>query len=130
MNRLLLDTQVWLWMNASPSRLSSSAMQHIEDAETELLFSAVCSWEIAIKYALGKLPLPDAPDVYVPRRIADTNVTPISIEHTHALRVADLPPVHQDPFDRLLVVQSIELRAPILSADPVFREYEVDVVSA
>ena len=128
--RVLLDTQAWLWMQAAPARFSPGARQLVEDPATTLLLSAASSWEIAIKYGLGKLELPDPPDVYVPDRMRFGGVTPLPIEHSHALRVAALDLHHRDPFDRLLVAQAQVEKLPILSADPVFERYGVEFIPA
>ena len=128
--RLLLDTQVWLWMLAEPGRLSARVRRLVADNGTELLFSAASAWEIAIKQGLGKLTLPEPPATYVPRLMTASQVTPLPVHHRHALRVADLPHHHRDPFDRLLVAQAELERVPILTADRIFRLYQVDVVLA
>jgi len=128
--RVLLDTQVWLWMLAAPERLSESARALVVAGENELLLSAASAWEIAIKYALGKLRLPEAPGVLVPRLMVRTGITPLPLHHRHALHVASLPPRHRDPFDRLLVAQAQIERLPILTADRNFALYEVETLSA
>ena len=128
--RILLDTQVFLWMHASSARMSKSARAAVKDGSNTLLFSAASSWEIALKYALGKLPLPDIPSRYVPDRIRTSGLTPVMIEHVHALRVGELPFHHRDPFDRLLVAQAIELGAPIMTADAAFAPYEIELIPA
>lgn len=128
--RFLLDTHVWLWMVAQPDRLSAHARSLLEDARNVLLFSAASSWEIAIKHALGKLVLPDAPGRYVPAQIEKTGVTPLPVEHSHALHVAGLAPHHRDPFDRLLVAQAELERVPILTTDARFRTYGLTVIPA
>lgn len=125
--RALLDTHVWLWMLTDPARLGA-ALPAVEDASNELLLSAASSWEISIKYALGRLPLPERPSAYVPQRIRTTGVTPLAVEHSHALAVADLPPHHRDPFDRLLVAQATVDGLPIISADDVMARYDVEVI--
>ena len=127
--RLLLDTHVWLWLQHAPERLGA-ALPAMEDPNNELLFSAASSWEIAIKYALGTLPLPDQPSSYVPDRIASSGVVPLAVQHSHALAVAALPPHHRDPFDRLLIVQAIAEDASVVTSDDAFRAYDVDVVWA
>lgn len=126
--RYLLDTQAWLWMLAQPDRLSDEA-RAIIDADHDLLLSAASSWEISIKHSLGKLPIPEPPDVYVPSRIEATGVVPLAVEHTHALRVASLPLHHRDPFDRLLVAQALELGVPVITADTSFARYGAEVVA-
>ena len=128
--KVLLDTQCWLWMNASPERFRPEAFALIKDGENDLLFSAASSWEIAAKYALGKLPLPEPPGEYVPPRIAANGVVPLPISHTHALEVAALPAHHRDPFDRLLIAQARIEGIPILTADKQFVAYGVTVLEA
>ncbi len=125
--KLLLDTHVWLWMLAAPERLGE-ARATLEDAERSLLLSAASSWEIAIKYELGRLSLPQPPERFVPDRIHATGVTPIAIEHVHALEAGRLPKHHRDPFDRVLVAQACHLEVPIITADPQIRAYDVAVV--
>jgi len=125
--RLLLDTQVWLWMQASSQRLGTETRKLLADPANELLLSAVSSWEIAIKYRLGKLPLPEAPDRYLPRRMRSSGVEPLPITHPHTLRVADLPDHHGDPFDRLLVAQAQLDGLTILTSDPMIAKYDVPV---
>jgi PIN domain nuclease of toxin-antitoxin system len=126
--KLLLDTHVWLWMLTSPPRLGS-LRPIIEDAGSELLLSAASSWEISIKYALGRLPLPEPPAAFVPDRIRATGVTAVAVEHGHALEVAELPMHHRDPFDRLLIAQARALGVPLASADDRLAKYEVTLIS-
>jgi PIN domain nuclease of toxin-antitoxin system len=122
--RVLLDTHIFLWMHTEPERLGEH-LPTVEDARTELIVSAAVSWEIATKYGLGRLPLPEAPERYVPERIRISGARPLAIEHTHALAVARLPRLHRDPFDRLLVAQANLLDMPILTADPEIAQYPV-----
>lgn len=128
--RILLDTHVWLWMQAEPDRLSDETRAIVEHLDNELLFSAASSWEIAIKHAIGRLSLPADPMEYVPDRIRSSGVTPLAIEHSHALRVAGLPPHHRDPFDRLLVAQAQVEDVPILTVDPALDPYDVEILRA
>ena len=128
--RYLLDTHVWLWMLTAPERLSSGARQVIADPHTDLVLSAASSWEIAIKYAIGRLHLPEIPETYVPSRMRMSGVEGLPVEHSHALRVAALQPHHRDPFDRLLVAQAQLEHLSIISTDQVFNLYEVEVLYA
>jgi PIN domain nuclease of toxin-antitoxin system len=130
MSKLLLDTHIWLWWFLEPNRLSSQAVRLMEDTDTTLFLSAASSWEIAIKYALKKLRLPEPPGRYIPTRLERGAVTPLPIEHAHALRVAELPHHHRDPFDRLLIAQAQLEGATLATADPRFLLYEVDVLWA
>jgi PIN domain nuclease of toxin-antitoxin system len=122
--KVLLDTHVFLWLLTEPERLGEQ-LAIVEDSRTELLVSAASSWEIAIKYGLGRLPLPEAPERYVPERLRAIGARALAIEHTHALAVAALPPLHDDPFDRLLVAQAEILDVPIITADPAIAQYAV-----
>lgn len=121
---MLLDTHIFLWLQTAPERLGEH-LAIVEDEDTALFVSAATSWEIAIKYALGRLPLPTSPTSYVPERIDAIGARRVAIEHAHALAVADLPPLHRDPVDRLLVAQAIALDVPLLTADPQIAAYPV-----
>jgi PIN domain nuclease of toxin-antitoxin system len=122
--RVLLDTHVFLWLHTEPERLAEHLLV-VEDPRNQLLVSAVSSWEIAIKHGLGRLPLPEPPERYVPERLRVIGAQALAIEHTHALAVAGLPQLHRDPFDRLLVAQAGLLDVPILTADPQLVQYPV-----
>jgi PIN domain nuclease of toxin-antitoxin system len=128
--RTLLDTECWLWWHLSPDRLGARALALFEERRSPLLLSAASSWEIAIKTALGKLDLPSPPDRFVPEQLAEDGIDSLAIEHSHALRVAGLPPHHSDPFDRLLVAQAQLERCALLTADPQLLAYDVEVVWA
>jgi PIN domain nuclease of toxin-antitoxin system len=124
--KILLDTQVWLWLQASPTKLNADALGLVQDSRNSLLLSAASSWEIAIKYALGKLALPEVPGTYVPERMRRSGVDGLAVDHAHALHVASLPPHHRDPFDRLLIAQALLDGLVILTADPSFGRYDVE----
>lgn len=126
----LLDTHVWLWLQTARSRIRPEVLDTLVAGETRVVLSAVSSWEIAVKWALGKLPLPQPPAAYVPDRLARSGVEGLAIEHAHTLRVAELPRHHGDPFDRLLVAQAQLEGLTIVTADPVFDLYDVPVVHA
>lgn len=128
--KLLLDTHAWLWMLGAPERFNPEARALVEDEETVLLLSSASSWEIAIKWSLGKLDLPEPPEPFVLSRLDSSAVTPLSIEHSHALQVANLTHHHRDPFDRLLIAQAMVERVPILTADAAFDPYPIEVVPA
>ncbi len=126
--KLLLDTHAFLWAAARPERLGKHE-QLVADPSTTRLLSSASSWEIAIKYALGKLPLPTPPAEYVPEAMRRLVVEGLPVEHAHALAVAGLPAHHRDPFDRLLVAQAQQERLAILSADPALDAYDVEVLT-
>lgn len=126
----LLDTHVWLWMLTAPEKISQHARSVIEDGRSRLLLSAASSWEISIKYAIGRLPLPQPPKNYVPDRMRLSGVEGLSIEHSHALHLSHLEFHHRDPFDRMLVAQAQVERIPVITTDPVFDRYDVEVLRA
>jgi PIN domain nuclease of toxin-antitoxin system len=128
--KILLDTHCWLWMLVAPERFSKATLEILESTDHELFLSAASSWEIAIKYDLGKLPLPEPPAEYVPARMRASGVTGLPIEHRHALAVATLPGHHRDPFDRLLVAQAIVESLPILTADLQLSRYPIATIEA
>ncbi len=125
--KLLLDTHVFLWLLAEPERLGGH-IASLEDPGNELLVSAASSWEIAIKVQLGKLDLPDDPKRYVPNRMQAIGAKPLPIEHNHALAVSELPPLHRDPFDRLLVAQARDLGLQVVTADVQITLYDVEAL--
>lgn len=128
--KLLLDTQCWLWMQASPEKLTDETRKLLVDPANILLLSAASSWEIAVKYALGKLPLPTPPASYVPDRLRRGGVTPLAVSHVHALAVAELPDHHRDPFDRLLITQAQLDGLTLLTADRALGAYDVQIMWA
>ncbi len=128
--KYLLDTGVWLWSLWEPERITRRAREVISDLDQEVFLSAVTSWEIAIKSAGGKLRLPESPQSYVPKRMAEQGLRPLAVSHPHALAVAALPPHHRDPFDRLLIAQANLEEMILISADRIFQQYRVPLLWA
>ena len=127
--KVLLDTQTWLWLQDRVGRFSYPTLEILQDPETDRILSMASVWEVSIKFALGKLRLPEAPDRYVPDRLALSMTRILPIELRHALHVAQLPPHHRDPFDRMLVAQALIERMPVLTADRRFTAYGVEVLA-
>jgi PIN domain nuclease of toxin-antitoxin system len=125
--KYLLDTVVFLWSQGALDKLNQQALDLLGDAKHPIYLSAASSWEIGIKSALGKLHLPEPVASYVPRRLSAGGIRPLVITHFHALAVSDLPPHHQDPFDRMLIAQAASEGMVLMTADPVFSKYAVDV---
>lgn len=123
--KLLIDTQCWLWMNASPERLSERTRALLLARSTKRLLSIASIWEIALKHQIGKLPLPLAPSDYVPDRLRLTRTDPLPISVNHALRAGGLPILHRDPFDRMLVAQALVEDLPVLSSDSQLDAYGI-----
>lgn len=126
--RALLDTHAFIWWSTADSRLGKRATRIIRDSDNEVLFSAASAWEIATKHRLGKLPeaetiLDDLPEALSLSRI---EVLPISLEHASA--AGSLSGAHRDPFDRMLIAQSRIERIPVVTADPIFKSYDVEIL--
>jgi PIN domain nuclease of toxin-antitoxin system len=120
--KLLLDTHVLLWAAGEPARLSASARRLINDADNEPLFSVASLWEIAIKRGLGRKDF--QVDARLLRRgLLDNGYGELPIMSDHVVAVEDLPAIHKDPFDRLLVAQATVEGITLLTLDLVVARY-------
>ncbi len=120
--KLLLDTHLLLWAAGSPSLLPSAARSLLEDPLNELLFSAASFWEIAIKNGLGRSDF--QVDARVLRRgLLDNGYQELAISSEHAVFIDSLPPLHKDPFDRMLVAQATVEGIILLTADALVAQY-------
>lgn len=126
--RVLLDTHAFLWWVLEDRRLSPVARDLIADPDTDVLVSPVSAWEIAIKAGDGRLDLPEPVRTYVPSRMAANNFFELPVTVSHAIRVADLPVIHRDPFDRLLIVQAQAEAIAIVTSDPAITRYDVETI--
>lgn len=120
--RYLVDTHVWLWLLRSPDKLSPSVRGALEQAE-DLALSAASVWELAIKARLGKIVLNLSVAAVRDEFLAQAGARELSIDSAHALAAADLPPVHRDPFDRLLIAQAQIEGLTLVTADEAIRRY-------
>ena len=127
--RALLDTHAFLWWATSRgARVSGIARELIEDADNELMLSVASVWEIAINVGSGRLELPGPINDYIPDRLKRHGFSVLSVDAPHALRVARLPPIHRDPFDRLLVAQAQVEGIPIVTSDPAIAQYDIETI--
>jgi PIN domain nuclease of toxin-antitoxin system len=124
--RLLLDTHLLLWAAGRVDRLSRQARQLIDDPENELTFSMASIWETAIKHGRGRDDFQVDPSL-LRRGLLDGGYHELNVTSEHAITVASLPPLHRDPFDRILVAQSIVEGIMLLTADPVVAQYPAPV---
>ncbi|MGN6390309.1 MAG: type II toxin-antitoxin system VapC family toxin [Burkholderiaceae bacterium] len=120
--KLLLDTHLLLWAAGQPERLSAAARTMLNDPQNALLFSAASLWEIAIKRGLGREDFRADPRL-LRRGLLDNGYGELPIASEHAVAVDGLPPIHKDPFDRILVAQSIVEGITLLTADPLVAQY-------
>jgi PIN domain nuclease of toxin-antitoxin system len=113
-------------MISSPEKLSEPVEKIIESKENQIFLSAVSGLEITIKFQINKLELPDRPDIYIPQQMKENIVEVLPIRMNHVLNVYNLPDIHKDPFDRLLISQSQLENLPLLTNDSKIKQYPVE----
>jgi PIN domain nuclease of toxin-antitoxin system len=121
--RILLDTCTFLWIITAKQKLSSSARELFVEPLNEVFLSSVSCWEIIVKYTLGRLPLPEPPEEFIPTQRKLHKIENLSLEEDAALHLAKLPDYHKDPFDRMIVCQAIVHGMTILTPDEAIRRY-------
>lgn len=126
--KLLLDTCTFLWIAGQPNALSEQARSLFKDPEHEVYLSTASTWEIATKYALGRLPLPEPPERLLPRLRQRHGIASLPIDEESTTHISRLPPLHRDPFDRMLVCQAIVHGLTLLTPDPLITQYPARVV--
>ena len=121
--KLLLDTHLLLWAAGDPDRLPAGALALLDDPANELIFSAASIWEIAIKCRLGRDDF--HVDVRLLRRgLLDNNYSELPVTSEHAVALDRLPPIHKDPFDRILLAQALVEGIVLLTVNPVLAQYD------
>ena len=126
MKRLLLDTHVILWWLSDDEKLGENARRLIADPQNDVVVSAASVWEMAIKVSIGKLSIP----ADVEQAILDCGFFPLAVTIEHAVRAGELPLLHRDPFDRMLVTQAQVERLELVTRDARFDDYQVSVIAA
>lgn len=124
---LLLDTHTFIWFDVQSTRLSASAKQLIADPKNRKLLSAASIWEMSIKVGNGRLQLGGDLATVVRDQVSGNGIEILPVTAEHALAVQSLPPIHRDPFDRMLVAQAIVENAVLISCDPNLAKYPVTV---
>lgn len=125
--KALLDTHAFLWALAGDSRMSRRA-RDLFAGSADLFLSMASIWEIIIKVQSGKLTLPRPAGPYVLRKLAENRISSLPISIDHLLAVERLPMHHRDPFARMVIAQSIEEKLSVITADPLFKQYPVQVI--
>ena len=125
--RLLLDTCSFLWL-AGGTPLSEAAVTVVRNPANDLYLSAVSTWEISTKYQSGRLPLPESPERLIPIERRLRGIEELAFDEDSALQVLRLPPLHRDPFDRMLISQAIAGSLAIVTPDPLITQYPVRVI--
>jgi PIN domain nuclease of toxin-antitoxin system len=124
---LFLDTHIFLWYISDDPQLPSDVRDAIRDPSNTAFLSAASVWEAVIKYALGKLPLPEPAAVYLPKQRVAYGISPLPIIEAAFVHLESLPPLHRDPFDRILIAQALHGGHFLATVDAVVRSYPVPV---
>jgi Uncharacterized protein conserved in bacteria len=126
--KILLDTHIFLWFISADIRLSTDVRDAIRDPDNEVYLSAVSVWEAIVKYQLGKLPLPEPPEIYLPKQRDIHQIVSLALDESSVAQLANLPPLHRDPFDRMLICQALQNGLTIATVDAAVRAYSVSVM--
>jgi len=125
--KFLLDTHIFLWWITTSQVLSQTAQDIIREGNSELYWSTASSWEVAIKYKIGRLPLPQVPELFIPTELAKNRIDSLPIVNDHSFRAGQLPIHHRDPFDRMLIAQAQVENMEIISNDRQINLYDVKI---
>jgi PIN domain nuclease of toxin-antitoxin system len=123
--RVLLDTSEFLWYVSGNTKLSETTRNVIQDSNNEVFLSVISLWEIVIKYSLGKLPLPQTPELYVPLQRERHRIASLHLDEASVQKLAGLPSHHRDPFDRMLICQAQVHGLLVASSDAMVKRYPV-----
>ena len=125
---LLLDTCTFLWIITGDEAVSDTAARVYLEEDNEAFLSTVSEWEIALKYSMGRLELPASPLIYVPKQREKHGIQVLPLDEISALNAGNLEKIHKDPFDRMLVSQSIINGYPIITPDEMVRRYPIHTI--
>ncbi|NET60286.1 MAG: type II toxin-antitoxin system VapC family toxin [Symploca sp. SIO2E6] len=126
--KLLLDTHIFLWLISGDPRLTDNIRHTICNPQNEVYLSVVSVWEAIIKYQLGKLPLPEPPEIYLPKQRDRHLISSLSLDEGSVSQLAQLPLLHRDPFDRMLICQALHYGLTLTTVDSTIRAYSVNVI--
>lgn len=128
--KLLLDTHIFLWFISGADQLPQGMRDNIRTPENEVYLSVASIWEAVIKHQLGKLPLPKPAESYLPSQRERHQISSLPIDEASIAHLAKLPPLHRDPFDRMLICQALRHGMTIATVDSAVRAYPVAVMDA
>ena len=127
--KLLLDTHIFLWLITGDSRVTEAMKAAILNPANEVYLSVVSIWEITVKYQLGRLPLPEPPQSYLPVQRQRHQIASLSLDEASISQLVKLPSIHRDPFDRMLVCQALEHDLTIVTVDATLQSYPAQIYS-
>lgn len=128
--KLLLDTHVFLWFISGDRRLPPAVRETLQDLDNEVYLSVVSEWEAIVKYQLGKLPLPEPPASFLPEQRQRHQIASLPLDESSVSRLATLDPVHRDPFDQMLICQTLAHELTLVTLDEMISRYPVPVLQA
>jgi PIN domain nuclease of toxin-antitoxin system len=126
--KILLDTHAFLWAITDDPRLSQVHRSQYLEPRNELFLSVASLWEMLIKSGIGKLTLPAPAVPYLVKQMEKNRVSLLGVQLSHLSELETLPPLHRDPFDRMIVAQARAERMPVMSDDPALRNYDVSLL--
>ena len=126
--KLLLDTHIFLWFISGDQRLPTYLQNSIRDLNNDVYLSCVSVWEVTVKYQLGKLPLPESPEIYIPKQRQKHLINTLTLDEESVAQLLNLPLLHRDPFDRILICQALQHILTIVTVDTAIRAYSVNVL--
>ena len=127
--KLLLDTHIFLWFISGDNRLSAAAQASIRDPNNEVYLSVASIWEAVVKHQLGKLPLPQPPETYLPLQRQRHLIKSLTIDEDTIMYLPKLPALHRDPFDRILICQALQHGLTIVTIDAAIAAYSVPTIN-
>jgi|SRR5205085_5338211 len=127
--RLLLDTHIFLWFISADTHLPEIIRDQIRNPDNEVYLSVISLWEAIIKHQIGRLPLPQSPETYLSEQRERHRISSLSLDEPSVVRLAKLPLLHRDPFDRILVCQAVEHDLIIATVDAAICNYAITTLS-
>ncbi|MFN6512985.1 MAG: type II toxin-antitoxin system VapC family toxin [Nostoc sp. CreGUA01] len=126
--KILLDTHIFLWFISGDNQLSTDVRDIISDPDNEVYLSVVSIWECIVKYKLGKLPLPESLEIYLTKQRDRHQITNLNLDEGSVTQLTNLPSLHNDPFDRMLICQALHHHFTIATVDAKICAYSVSVI--
>ncbi|MBD2452760.1 type II toxin-antitoxin system VapC family toxin [Nostoc sp. FACHB-87] len=126
--KILLDTHIFLWFISGDKQLPTDVRNAICNLDNQIYLSVVSIWECIVKYQLGKLPLPESPEIYIPKQRDRHQIANLDLDEGSVTQLASLPALHKDPFDRMLICQALQYGLTIATVDSAIRAYSVSTI--
>lgn len=125
---ILLDTHIFLWFISGDGKLSTDIRDSIRNLDNNVYLSVVSIWECIVKYQLGKIPLPESPEIYLSKQRQLHQITNLDLDEGSVAQLISLPSLHKDPFDRMLICQALHHGLTIATVDVEIVKYSVSII--